>query len=107
MPIKGTLLKACGRGSASACDLAKRLSIVYAGSVVTFASVKPNDKHSNKLPFSGVLLILDEPSQKAPHGSEGHRIYVSRKAAIKKLSTIIGMAINYQPGGLDAHATRH
>ena len=103
----GTLLKQCGRGSGAACDIAKRLSVLYAGSVITFSEAKIDPSHPNKLPFKGVLLILDEASQKAPHGSQGHRIYVSTKVAKDKLSGIIGMAVNYQPGDLDAHATRH
>lgn len=102
-----TLLRACGRGSQDACAISKRLSVVFAGSVVTFDKAKIDANHPNKLPFQGTLLITDEPSQKAPHGSEGHRIYVSKKAAMNSLSDIVGMGINYQPGDLDSHATRH
>jgi hypothetical protein len=103
----GTLLKQCGRGSRDACAIAKQLSVLYAGSVVTFDKAKIDANHPNKLPFSGILLLVDEASQKAPHGSEGHRIYVSKKAALQALEDIVGMGINYQPGNLDAHATRH
>src|ERR1039458_10193077 len=102
-----TLLKACGRGSGVACNIAKRLNVLYAGSVVTFDKAKIDANHPNKLPFEGTLLLTDEASQKAPHGSEGHRIYVSKQAAVKNLSDIVGMAVNYQPETLAAHATRH
>jgi hypothetical protein len=103
----GTLLRACGRGSEDSCNIAKKLSVLYAGSVITFSEAKIDPGHPNKLPFTGCLLLLDQASQKAPHGSQGHRIYVSKSVAQRKLSGIIGMAINYQPGDLDAHATRH
>lgn len=103
----GSLLKACGRGSNQACTIAKKLTVLYASSVVTFDKAKIDANHPNKLPFTGTLLLVDEASQKAPHGSEGHRIFVSKKAAMKALEDIVGMGINYQPGNLEAHATRH
>ena len=107
------LIRACGKGSTCACKIVKQLHKVlkvqamFAGSAITFSDVKINSSHPNKLPFTGTLLLVDEASQKAPHGSEGHRIYVSKKAAMNNLGDMVGMAINYQPGGLDAHATRH
>ena len=71
----GSLLKACGRGSNQACTIAKKLTVLYASSVVTFDKAKIDANHPNKLPFTGTLLLVDEASQKAPHGSEGHRRY--------------------------------
>lgn len=39
--------------------------------------------HPNRLPFQGALLIVDSPSDQAPHGSSGHPILVPRSAAEK------------------------
>jgi hypothetical protein len=61
--------------------------------------------HPNKMQLKGVLLILDEVSTKAPNGSDGHRILVPSEVAQKRLSTIVGMGLNYKPT-LDGHAQR-
>jgi len=61
------------------------------------------EDHPNRLPFSGVLLFLDQPSQQAPHGSKGHRIYVSKEVATRHLDTLRGMPLNYDAGGLEDH----
>src|SRR3970282_1954632 len=63
--------------------------------------------HPNRLPFTGVLLYLDIPSQQAPHGSEGHRIRVSREVAERSLKTLVGMPLNYSPGDMDGHESRN
>jgi hypothetical protein len=74
---------------------------------VGICSVSAEDKeHPNKLPFQGVLLVLDKPSNKPPHGAEGHRILVPTSVAKKRLSTLISMGVNYNPD-LDGHAVRH
>jgi hypothetical protein len=80
---------------------------MYAGSVITFSDVKANDKHINKLPFKGVLLRVNEPSDKPPHGSQGHRILVRQDILDKRLSGLIGMAVNYDPSDMDEHQTSH
>src|ERR1700722_3416153 len=102
-----TLLRACGRGSQIACDIAKRLKVMYAGSVLTFSDAPAKTDNPNHLPFTGVLLLTDVPSDKPPHGSEGHRIYVSTHAARKAMVDLPGQAVNYQPENLAAHASRH
>jgi len=69
-------------------------------------SIDAADKaHPNKLPFSGTLLILDTASNKPPHGSEGHRIYVPTATAKRRLNTLINMGLNYA-STLDTHAPR-
>lgn len=100
-----TLLRACGRGSEAACEISRKLRVMYAASVLTFSDVDMQ-KHPNKMPFKGCMLLVDEPSQKAPHGSQGHRILVSKKAAKENLQGIIGMAVNYDRDTLGEHATR-
>lgn len=54
-----------------------------------------DEEHPNKLPFTGTLLILDKASDKPPHGSDGHKIFVSKAVAERRLSTLVGMPLNY------------
>lgn len=60
-------------------------------------NISTDDGHPNKLPFSGVLTRIGEPSDEAPHGSGGRRVTVTAAAAEKALSSLLGMAVNYQP----------
>jgi hypothetical protein len=50
-------------------------------------------KHSNRLPFLGVLGFVDVPSDKAPGGGRGHKVQLTRKAAVEALGSIIGMGV--------------
>ena len=50
--------------------------------------------HPNKAPFSGVLTILDTPSDKAPRGGRGHRVLLTTQAAKDALDSLIGMGVN-------------
>ena len=110
---KKYLLRKCATGTGCACDKAKRVFAtermqISAGSMVTFADADENGtEHPNKMPFRGVLLLVDQASTKPPHGSRGHRIYVPKDVAKEKLSGIIGMAVNYDATDLDSHQTRH
>jgi hypothetical protein len=101
------LLKECACGNECACNLAKKVYALYAGSVISFSKAAQVKDHDNKLPFDGILLVCDEPSNKPPHGSEGHRILVRSEVAKKLLPTLPGMAINYDTHDLNSHATRH
>jgi len=58
--------------------------------------------HPNKLPFSGVLAKLDQPSDAAPSGSRGKRIVLTKKAAEAALDSLLGMAVDFTPE-LDGH----
>jgi hypothetical protein len=110
MQPSSRLLRSCGRGNACACDIAKklkRLDVLFAGSVLTFSDVNEKSDNPNHLPFTGTLLLTDVPSDKPPHGSEGHRIFVSTAAARKAIVDLPGQAVNYQPENLSAHASRH
>ena len=69
------------------------------------ASTFVAEGHPNKMTFRGVLVRLDEPSDKPPNGSNGHRILVPRNVAERRLSSIKGMGLNYSPS-LDGHAQR-
>jgi hypothetical protein len=57
--------------------------------------VDHGDDHPNALPFSGVLTRLDQPSDKAPHGSKGRRVIMRASAAEAGLKTLMGMGVNY------------
>lgn len=86
--------------------MAKKIHAIYAGSSVTIMDAG-DDPHINKLPFKGTLLLVDQPSQKPPHGSQGHRILVRKKVAQDKLNTLPGMAVNYDASDMDEHDTKH
>jgi hypothetical protein len=83
-----------------------KLRVLYGVSHVDFSGIDLKDPdHPNKLPFKGTLLLLDQPSDKPPHGSRGHRILVPAEVAKKNLDSIIGMGVNYD-AGLDEHDPR-
>lgn len=62
--------------------------------------------HPNRMPFSGVLVHLDQPSDAAPHGSKGKRVVMSKAAAEAALPSLLGMAVDITPDfdGHDAQA---
>jgi hypothetical protein len=61
--------------------------------------------HPNRLPFEGVLTMLDMPSDKAPSGARGHRVILTREAAEAALPSLLGMAVDYK-AGWDGHDAR-
>jgi hypothetical protein len=61
--------------------------------------------HPNRLPFEGVLTLIDTPSDKAPSGSRGHRVILTRAAAEAALPSLLGMAVDYK-AGWDGHNAR-
>ncbi|MDR3473349.1 MAG: hypothetical protein P4M09_16945 [Devosia sp.] len=63
------------------------------------------EEHPNRMAFSGVLVRLDQPSDLAPHGSNGRKIILSSGAAEKALASILGMAVDYTPD-FDGHDTQ-
>lgn len=63
------------------------------------------DGHPNRLPFRGVLTLLDVPSDKPPAGAKGHRVMLTRAAAEKALPSLLGMALDFTPN-LDGHDAR-
>ncbi|MGH8220896.1 MAG: DUF6582 domain-containing protein [Steroidobacteraceae bacterium] len=52
--------------------------------------------HPNKMPFSGILTRIDEPSDRPPEGSAGHRIVIPQAVAEQALASLLGMAIDYR-----------
>lgn len=61
-----------------------------------------NSDHPNKMPFSGILTRLDQPSDHPPGGSYGRKIIVTSEAAEKALSSLLGMAVDFTPS-FDGH----
>jgi hypothetical protein len=61
--------------------------------------------HPNRAPFTGVLTQVDEPSTKPPSGARGHRVILTRKAALAALPSLLGMAVDYAPSW-DGHDAR-
>lgn len=61
--------------------------------------------HPNRLPFEGVLTLVDVASDKAPSGSRGHRVVLTREAAEAALPSLLGMAVDYK-AGWDGHDAR-
>ena len=50
------------------------------------------DGHPNRVPFEGVLTVVNAASDKAPAGARGHRVMLTREAAEKALPSLLGMA---------------
>jgi hypothetical protein len=61
--------------------------------------------HPNRLPFEGVLTLVDVVSDKAPSGARGHRVVLTRAAAEAALPSLLGMAVDYK-AGWDGHDAR-
>ncbi|MGA2651398.1 MAG: hypothetical protein ABSF28_12780 [Terracidiphilus sp.] len=63
------------------------------------------DGHPNRVPFEGVLTVVDAASDKAPTGARGHRVMLTKDAAEAALPSLLGMAVDYRPGW-DGHDAR-
>jgi hypothetical protein len=61
--------------------------------------------HPNRAGFRGVLTLVDVPSEKAPSGSSGRRVVLTRAAAEAALPSLLGMAVDYAPT-FDRHDVR-
>jgi len=68
-------------------------------------SIPHVEGHPNRVPFEGVLTLVDSASDKAPAGARGHRVMLTREAAEKALASLLGMAVDYRPGW-DGHDAR-
>lgn len=63
------------------------------------------DGHPNRVPFEGVLTVVNTASDKAPAGARGHRVMLTHDAAQKALPSLLGMAVDYRPEW-DGHDAR-
>ncbi|HXS74557.1 MAG TPA: hypothetical protein VN753_00160 [Terracidiphilus sp.] len=68
-------------------------------------SIPHVEGHPNRVPFEGVLTLVDSTSDRAPAGARGHRVLLTREAAEKALPSLLGMAVDYRPGW-DGHDAR-
>jgi len=53
------------------------------------------EDHPNRMPFSGILTRIDEPSDAPPNGSTGKRTLIPKAVAERAIPTLLGMAIDY------------
>ncbi len=60
------------------------------------------DDHPNRVPFSGVLTRIGEPSDNPVGGANGKRVLIPKKVAEDALPSLLGMAVDYSPA-LDKH----
>jgi hypothetical protein len=58
--------------------------------------------HPNRMPFSGIMTRIGEPSDEPPHGSGGRRVVLTFAAAEKALPSLLGMAVDLT-ADLDGH----
>jgi hypothetical protein len=66
--------------------------------LVSMAVEMPEVKgHPNRAAFRGVLTLVDVVSQRAPEGSKGRRVVLTRSAAEAALPSLLGMALDYAP----------
>ncbi len=65
----------------------------------------PIARHPNRVPFEGVLTVVDTPSDKPPSGARGHRVLLTETAVRQALPSLLGMALDYAPS-LDRHDAR-
>lgn len=62
-------------------------------------------EHPNRVAFEGVLTVVDEPSTRPPAGARGHRVVLTRAAALAALPSLLGMGVDFTPAW-DGHDAR-
>lgn len=62
--------------------------------------------HPNRIPFSGILTRLDQPSDMPLGGSMGKLVMLPKAVAEKALPSLLGMAIDFTPM-LDGHDSQN
>src|ERR1700761_9331849 len=73
--------------------LSRSRGLAVAAMAVEFPEVSG---HPNRLPFEGVLTLVDVASDRAPSGARGHRVVLTRAAAEAALPSLLGMAVDYK-----------
>ncbi len=91
-----------GVGRAGCRSMARPSALAMRAMAVQFPEVQG---HPNRLPFEGCLTLVDAASDKAPSGSRGHRVVLTRSAAEAALPSLLGMAVDYK-AGWDGHDAR-
>ena len=54
------------------------------------------EEEPNQVPFEGVLTLVDVPSDKAPSGSRGHRVVLTKSAAEAALPSLLGIEVEFR-----------
>lgn len=62
-------------------------------------------EHPNRVAFEGILTLVDEASTRAPAGARGHRVVLTRAAALAALPSLLGMGVDFTPSW-DGHDAR-
>src|SRR5271166_5142005 len=83
-------------------EVGDRMTIALESMAVAMPEV---EGHPNRAAFRGVLTVVDVPSQRAPAGSKGRRVLLTRGAAEAALASLLGMAVDYAPS-FDRHDVR-
>lgn len=55
-----------------------------------------DDEHPNRMPFKGVLMRLDQPSDEPPGGAGGRRTIMSREVAASILPSLLSMPVDFR-----------
>ncbi|MTD34022.1 hypothetical protein [Paludibacterium denitrificans] len=55
----------------------------------------PDESHPNRLPFSGVLTKVGEPSDNPPDGANGRRVLIPTDVAEKALDSLAAMGVDF------------
>ena len=58
--------------------------------------------HPNRVPFSGVMTRVDEPSDQPVGGAKGKHVLIPKAVAETALGSLLGMGVDYTPN-LDGH----
>lgn len=66
---------------------------------------KAPEEHPNKVPFSGVLTRLDQPSDKPLNGTNGKCVILPSAVAEDAIYSLLGMGIDFSPN-FDKHRPR-
>jgi hypothetical protein len=53
--------------------------------------------HPNKIPFSGVMTRIDQPSDNPVGGAQGRHVLIPKAVAEAALGTLLGMGVDYTP----------
>ena len=53
--------------------------------------------HPNRVPFSGILTRVDEPSDNPVGGAQGKKVLIPKAVAEAALASLLGMGVDYQP----------
>jgi len=59
----------------------------------------------NRAPYTGTMFLVDEPSDRPPHGTGGKKLFIDRVTALSALGTIVGMPVNAN-SSLSDHAQK-